>query len=74
MKMRRKIMALLLVLVMIVVVLPLPVLNVKGADNIINLNELAPFKGRTKQEVAAKYQNVKINEYYDYGTNEDYYK
>lgn len=74
MKMRRKIVALLLVLAMIVMVLPTPVLNVKGADNIINLNELAPFKGRTKQEVAAKYQNVKIDEYYDYGTNEDYYK
>ena len=45
---------------MIVMVLPTPVLNVKGADNIINLNELAPFKGRTKQEVAAKYQNIKM--------------
>lgn len=74
MKLRRKIVALLLVLVMIVMILPAPVLNVKGADNIINLNELEPFKGRTKQEVVLKYHNTKIDEYYDHGMVNSYYK
>lgn len=35
------------------------VMTLKADNNVINLNELEPFKGRTKEEVTEKYDIAK---------------
>ena len=49
------------------------VMTLKADNNVINLNELEPFKGRTKEEVTEKYDIAKKDEYYNRGNN-DYYE
>ena len=74
MKMQKRVLAVLLVLVLIVIALPLPILNVKGVDSIVDLNELAPYKNRTAEEVALKYFEAKNDEYYNSTFSKDYYE
>ena len=74
MKFLKKGMSLFLAVVLSMTMLSSYVITVKADNDVINLNELEPFKNRTKEEVARKYEEVKIDDYYYYNyiTGNDY--
>ena len=69
----KKVFSIFLALVLSITMLSSYVMTLKANNNVINLNELEPFKGRTKEEVTEKYDIAKKDEYYNRGNN-DYYE
>ena len=69
----KKVFSIFLALVLSITMLSSYVMTLKADNNVINLNELEPFKGRTKEEVTEKYDIAKKDEYYNRGNN-DYYE
>ena len=72
----KKVFSIFLALVLSISMLSSYVMTLKADNNVINLNELEPFKGRTKEEVIQKYLEVLKEEYYFFwGDNNfnDYY-
>ena len=60
----KKVFSIFLALVLSISMLSSYVMTLKADNNVINLNELEPFKGRTKDEVIQKYLEVLKEEYY----------
>ena len=69
----KKVFSIFLALVLSITMLSSYVMTLKADNNVINLNELEPFEGRTKEEVTEKYDIAKKDEYYNRGNN-DYYE
>lgn len=70
----KKVFSIFLALVLSITMLSSYVMTLKADNNVINLNELEPFKGRTKEEVTKKYFTVKKDKYYYYEENNNYYE
>ena len=58
----KKVFSIFLALVLSITMLSSYVMTLKADNNVINLNELEPFKGRTKEEVTEKYDIAKKDE------------
>ena len=66
----KKVFSIFLALVLSITMLSSYVMTLKADNNVINLNELEPFEGRTKEEVTEKYDIAKKDEYYNRGNND----